>query len=323
MSFNPGKLFIFGFKGPAPGPDLIKLCEENPPAGFLLLGDNFQDESQLRALVSDLKSLAGPHALIMVDQEPGRVQRFKDGFPTSKKPRHYLKPGNVPEFRAWCCATAEKLTDLGINANLAPLVDLWPDGIDYPVLNDRAFGDEPERVIEFASILVEEFRKSKVLTCAKHFPGLGAAKGDPHEVLSTSDEKLERFLDYHWSPYKALIKLDISMVMTTHLFCPALDPHNCATYSSNVVSHLRNTIGHKGIIISDDLYMAGAQVGKSPGDAAVDSIVAGHNLLIISKDLKFQREALSTLKKRFEDDKAFGKIVSENEKRLKVLRDAI
>jgi beta-glucosidase-like glycosyl hydrolase len=141
-------------------------------------------------------------------------------------------------------------------------------------------------------------------------------------VLSTSDEKLERFLDYHWSPFRAMVKNDIGMIMTTHLLCPALDSQNCATYSGNVISHLRNTVGHNGLIISDDLYMAGAQFGKSAGEAAVDCARAGHNLLIISRDLTFQREAILSLKKRFEDDETFRKIAAENEKRLKAFSNA-
>ena len=145
MSFNSAKFLIFGFTGSSPYPDFLKLVEDNPPAGFLLLGENYKDDNQLKALTTVLKSIAGNDTLIMVDQEPGRVQRFKGSFPASKKPQHYLKPGNIPEFRAWCCATAEKMAELGIGVNLAPLVDLWPPDAEYPVLNDRSFGDDPEQ----------------------------------------------------------------------------------------------------------------------------------------------------------------------------------
>jgi beta-N-acetylhexosaminidase len=319
---KPTEFLILGFKGLSPEPEFLKFVEENPPAGFLLMADNYRDERQLGNLIGALKFVSGDDILIMVDQEPGRVQRFKDGFPISRKPRHYLKHGNLDEYRSWCAGTAQKMAELGINTNLAPLVDLWSIDKEYPVLDDRTFGGEPEKVIEFAQILVEEFKKHHIHTCAKHFPGLGAAKGDPHEVLSTSDESLERFLDYHWRPFRAMTKSDIDMIMTTHLFCPALDPNNCATYSANVISHLRNTVGHKGLIISDDLYMAGAQVGKTPEGAALGAACAGHNLLIVSRDLAFQGRAALALKKSFEEDEAFGKICAENETRLKVLRDA-
>ncbi len=322
MSFNGAKFFILGFTGHTLNSDFAKFIESNPPAGFLLLGENYKDEKQLGGLISGLKAIAGVDALITVDQEPGRVQRFKDGFPVSKKPRHYLKAGNIPEYKEWCTTTAEKMAELGINVNLAPMVDLWPLEKDYAVLNDRSFGDEPDRVAEFAGILIEEFRKFHILTCAKHFPGLGSAKGDPHSVLSTSNEKLEHFLDYHWRPFKQAVISEVAMIMTTHLLCPALDSQNCATYSGNVISHLRNTVGHRGVIVSDDLYMAGAQTGRDAGQAACDSLYAGHNLLIISRDLEFQREAVSAVKKRFEEDEAFGKIASEYDKRLKALRNA-
>jgi beta-N-acetylhexosaminidase len=321
MTLTMPRFLILGFDGISPEPEFLKFIEENPPAGFLLLADNYKDEKQLGRLIADLKSITGEGVLIMTDQEPGRVQRFKVGFPISKKPSYYLKHGNADEYRSWCAGTAEKMADLGINVNLAPLVDLWPLDKDYPVLNDRVFGDEPEKVIEFAAILIEEFKKLHIHTCAKHFPGLGAARGDPHDVLSTSGDKLERFLDYHWRPFKVMARSDIDMIMTTHLLCPALDPENRATYSGNVLSHLRNTVGHKGLVITDDLYMAGAQADKMPEKATLDAIRAGHNLLIISRDLYFQRKAASALKKSFEEDEAFGKICAENETRLKALGD--
>jgi beta-N-acetylhexosaminidase len=319
MTPAPSRLLILGFKGASPDPKFLKFIEENPPAGFLLLAENFKDKNQLRNLIGAIRFICGDKALIMIDQEPGRVQRFKEGFPISRKPRHYLKHGNVEEYRKWCRATAEKMAELGITVDLAPLVDLWPVDRDYQVLNDRVFGDEPEKVIEFAQILIEEFKSFQIRTCAKHFPGLGAARGDPHETLSTSEEKLERFLDYHWHPFRAMARLNVDFIMTTHLLVPALDPRDCATYSANVVSHLRNTVGYKGLVVSDDLYMAGAQVGKNPAQAAIDSISAGHNLLIISRDLKFQSDAVGGLKKRFEEDEAFAKICAENETRLNAL----
>lgn len=86
MSFSPGQFLILGFRGREFEPDFEKLISEYPPAGYLLLGDNYRDKTQLKSLIASLKAHSGPRTLIMVDQEPGRVQRFKDGFPISKNP---------------------------------------------------------------------------------------------------------------------------------------------------------------------------------------------------------------------------------------------
>ena len=318
MSFNPGQSFILGFRGFEIDSEFAKLISEFSPAGYLLLGDNYRDISQLKALIAELKRVSGPRALIMVDQEPGRVQRFKKSFPTSKSPEYYLKHP-IPEFKKWCSETAALLADIGINVNLLPMLDLWPLEREYAVLNGRSFGADPERVTEFALIAMEEFRKEGVFTCGKHFPGLGAAQGDPHDTLARSDEKLERFLDYHWRPFKAAALNDVKLMMTTHLFCHSLDSLESATFSRNVISHLRNTIGHKGPIISDDLYMGGARAGESMGEASLKALEAGHNLLIISRDAKLQRESLEFLKKHFEENQYFGKIAAENERAIETL----
>lgn len=320
--FNPGKFLILGFEGITLGADAIEFFKQTPPAGFLLLGGNFKDMAQLRELVATLKSLAGQKALIMVDQEPGRVQRFKGDFPLSRKPKRYVRQGSSAEYRTWCCQTAEKLAEAGINVNLVPVLDLWPFETDYPVLNDRSFGPDPDRVTEYALVTIEEFKKCGIHTCIKHFPGLGSATGDPHEVLAASEEKLERFLDYHWRPFKAAARAGADFAMTTHLLCPALDPQTPATYSANVISHLRNSVGFTGPVISDDLTMSGADAAADIGRSAVDAIMAGHNLLIISRDLGLQKRAAEAIAERFAADEQFRKLAGDSAKKLKSLSNA-
>jgi beta-N-acetylhexosaminidase len=318
MSFNPGQFFILGFRGFELESEFEKLISKYLPAGYLLLGDNYDDISRLNTLVSNLKNCSGPHTLIMVDQEPGRVQRFKDGFPQSKSPEYYLKHP-VVEFKTWCSETASILSDIGINVNLLPVLDLWPSESEYPVLNGRSFGPDPEKVADFAQIAIEEFRQKGVFTCGKHFPGLGAAQGDPHDILARSNEKLERFLDYHWSPFKAAAQSRVEFMMTTHLFCNSLDSAESATFSKNVIGHLRNTVGHKGLIVSDDLYMGGAREGRSLGEASLKALQAGHNLVMIARDTNLQRESLEFVKKHFELNESFGKIAAVNERAIENL----
>jgi len=311
--FNPARFLMLGFDGQEPTDQFLKLIDDNPPAGFLFLGHNYHDPEQLRSLVAGLKSACRDKTVFAVDQEPGRVQRLKGTFPISRKPSYYLKQGSLTEFRTWCDATADMMAMAGLNMNLAPVVDLFSNASENSALRDRTFGDNPERVSEFAEVLIEEFRSRGIATCAKHFPGLGCGAGDPHEMLTRSDETLEGFLDYHWRPFRSVVKAGVDCIMTTHILAPAIDRENCATYSRNAIGHLRNTLGHRGPIISDDLCMSGAETGDPIGQAAEKALYAGHNLLIISRTIELQIQAIDSMRRRYDVDPAFMRLASENE----------
>lgn len=322
-NFNPGKFFILGFSGIRPEDEFLRLIESCHPSGFLLTGHNYEDPEQLRALVSYLKSIAGDDVLFAVDQEPGRVQRFRNGFPESKLPSEYLKDSSSDDYKVWCRGTASMLAEVGISMNLAPEIDLMPPASDFPVLNGRSFGGNSERVAVFARILIEEHRKKGVLTCAKHFPGLGAGEFDPHEKMSISREPLRSFEDYHWNPFRAAVSYGVSMVMSTHLLAPSLDNNSCATYSKPVIDCLRNHIGHKGPVISDDLYMKGAGEQDLLDQSSIKSIHAGHNLVIISSDIKLQRKANKGVSLLFEKDESFRQVAMENDRVIEELKNKI
>ncbi|UCC80078.1 MAG: glycoside hydrolase family 3 protein [Candidatus Zixiibacteriota bacterium] len=320
---NPGLFTILGFDGVTPGKDFLYLIKKYPPSGFLLLEKNYQSPEQLTLLVSDLKKIAGETVLLAVDQEPGRVQRFKHPFPISEKPAVYIEGNLAEEYRLWCAQTCSKLAASGINLNLAPVLDIAPDSAANPVLIDRIFGDDPHISSIYAGILIDEHRKNRILTCGKHFPGLGSAGSDPHKELSLSDEPLGRFENYYWKPFIEAVKSGVDLVMTTHLKAVSLDPENAATYSSKVIEHLRNRINFSGPVISDDLVMRGAGKVGSIGDSAIKAIEAGHNLLIISGDIKLQTAVLDSVKNRYARDRLFGNIVRQNEKIIRRVQNKI
>ena len=170
QKINPARFFILGFSGLYLEKDFIKLIEKNPPAGFLMLGNNYQNLNQLKNIIKEIKTIAGENILLAVDQEPGRVQRFKTGFPQSHLPQHYVSDSNIESFRIWCRQTAELMAELGLNFNLGPVVDLCSFQKDYPVLTGRSFGGDIEIVNKFSNIFINEFKKYKILSCIKAFP---------------------------------------------------------------------------------------------------------------------------------------------------------
>ena len=311
-NINPGLFGILGFEGITPDKDFLYLIEKYPPAGFLLLEKNYEFPEQLASLISGLKKIAGASALFAVDQEPGRVQRFKRDFPVSKKPSAYIEGGLKEEYRLWCAETSSKLAETGINLNLAPVLDIATDSGSNPALADRIFGEDPDIAAFYAGILIEEHKKNGILTCGKHFPGLGSARFDPHMELSLSDEPMDRFENYHWQPFIKAVESGVDLVMTTHLKAASLDPESAATYSPKVMSYLRNIVNFAGPVVSDDLVMGGAGNVDSVGNSAVKAIESGHNLLIVSRDIKLQTAVIDSLKKRYAQDQLFSKIAHQN-----------
>jgi beta-N-acetylhexosaminidase len=321
--FNPGLFTVLGFEGTVLDNEFLSLVEKFPPAGILLLGDNYESPSQLKTLVSRLKTAAGDRVVIAVDQEPGRVGRFKRGFPVSLKPCDYVDRNLESDFRNWCADTADLLMDTGINLNLAPVLDLATFSNPNPVLSDRVFGNDPETVSAFAGILIEEHKKRGILTCGKHFPGLGSAGFDPHVRLAESHESLDRFEGFYWQPFKAAVERDMDMIMTTHLLAETIDSHHAATYSRKTIDIIRNQIGFSGPVISDDLIMSGAGDPELIGEAALNSIRSGHNLIIISRHPDHQIETLNSIKNSYTQDHLFSKIANQNEKIIRQLQNRI
>lgn len=321
--FNPALFCILGFEGAEPPDDFIRLIERYNPAGFIFFERNYRSPQKLSLLISDLKSRTSGNPLYCVDQEPGRVRRFKEYFPVSEKPSYYVEGSHEGEFRSWCSETAALLAEIGINLNLAPVLDISPFSSTPVVLRDRTFGNDPLKVSSLAGILIEEHRKRNVLTCGKHFPGLGSAEYDPHERLSISDESLEKFKSYHWKPFSNAIQRDVNMIMTTHLKAHSIDPENPATYSSITIDYLNDDLGFKGAVISDDLIMAGAGNPNSIGESAARAIMAGHNLVIISRGVAAQTAALEYMKNLYARDDLFRKIADDNEKIIRQLGSKI
>jgi len=322
-NINPGSFTILGFEGTNPDKEFLNLIEKHPPAGFLLLEKNYNSPEQLASLISDLKEIAGGSALFAVDQEPGRIQRFKRDFPESKKPAVYIEGHLERDFRLWCAETSSKLAKTGINLNLAPVLDVAGDSETNPALIDRIFGGDPHVAALYAGILIEEHKRNGILTCGKHFPGLGSAGFDPHIKLSLSGEPLDRFMDYYWIPFAKAVGFGLDLVMTTHLLVESLDPDYAATYSFKLIEYLRTRINFSGPVVSDDLVMGGAGDIGSIGDSALKAIQSGHNLIIISRGVDLQTEVFESIKNRYARDHLFAKIAHQNEKVIRPIRDKI
>jgi beta-N-acetylhexosaminidase len=296
-----GQMLLLGFRGcEITGADPIARELEAGRAGGVILFDqdmadvsrprrNIQSPEQVCALTDSLRSRARMPLLIAVDQEGGRVNRLKAeyGFPATLS-HEELGAANDP---ARTFAEAEKiartLAGMGINWNLAPVVDL-DAAPDNPIIKGkkRSFGPEAETVSRHAMEFVRAHRRHGILTCAKHFPGHGSARGDTH--LGLVD------VTRHWTeneliPFRRLVEANLcDTVMTAHVFNARLDPERPATLSASVVTGLlRRQIGFDGVVVSDDLEMKAISSQYGLDQAVRHAIEAGLDLLCFGNNMNF------------------------------------
>lgn len=218
---------------------------------------NIESPEQVKTLVQDLKKLSEIPLIVSIDQEGGRVARLKPkyGFQKTVSAQYLGKIDNLDSTRYYARQTAETLSNLGINVNLAPVVDVNINP-DNPVIGgiERSFSPDPKTVVKHARIYINTLHKHDILTVLKHFPGHGSSEKDSHlGVVDVTDTWSEKEL----IPYRKLIDSNLAdAVMTAHIFNARLDSTYPATLSKPTITGiLRNQLGFDGVVISDDLMM--------------------------------------------------------------------
>jgi beta-N-acetylhexosaminidase len=282
-----GQLFVVGFAGQEPPAPLLNFISEEQIGGFILFEDNCPDHNHTREVVDRLTGClrGGMKPFVAVDQEGGRVSRIR-GIPAEfRAPADYAAGGEsgIDHFKEDYSRAAVYLESLGFNLNLFPVVDIFLDAAN-DCLRDRCFGNTPELVARFVQEAVEISRASGLFSCLKHFPGLGDATIDPHEEAATAGYDRIVWEQREAIPFRAGINAGADLIMTTHLYAPAIDDQ-LVTASEKVISELiRKELAFDGPIITDDLIMKGAEDLGSPGERAVRALNAGHDLLLFGRD---------------------------------------
>ena len=314
-----GSLLICGFEGVSLPQQFTENLRRRQLAGVILFARNYQNREQLQALTGTIRE-ARSDALIAVDQEGGRVVRLAEDFPVYPSPAHFAKGEDLEGLYHATAITARNLRQHGINLNLTPICDLQPVAKDH-VIAERAASPDPTLMSKIASRQIEVQHEEKILTCAKHFPGLGSATGDPHAVVSRSNQSLADFRARDYEPFRAAIGVDVDMIMVTHLLAPALDPERLATFSTVVVQReLRDQLSFTGPIITDDLLMGAVTQTHSPVEAAVGAFAAGCDLLLFGKLVEQLDELIDTAAERIDADQILQENLEKSVRRIELLR---
>lgn len=267
------QLLMFGFFGDKPPSD----------TGGIVL---FERNTKLR------KRWPERGQFVAVDQEGGRINRITRGV-TILPPAGDIKKTSD----AYKCGRilAEELLPLGINMNLAPVVDVNTEPRN-PIIGDRSFGKDPELVGKLGAAIIRGMQKNGLLACAKHFPGHGPTKSDSHLCLPRVNLSRNKWERIHLLPFVKAIKAGVAAIMVGHILYPSLDKKYPASLSYKIITGwLRKRLGFKGLIITDDLDMGAVKKHYSSGEAAVTAVEAGADVVMVCKGVRAQRSVRNAL----------------------------
>jgi len=250
-----------------------------PPAGVIVFARDFRDLDDLRRLTTHLRALARPRRLfIALDEEGGWVSQLAGHLTVPPNAALLVRgagPGDLAFIAEW---TARRLRSLGFDWDFAPVADVHSEPSN-PVIGPRAHGTTPGAVTSALRDVLQGFRRGRVASCLKHFPGHGDTERDSHHTLPTCRADRATLEARELAPFRALREAD--SVMSAHVVYPALDPDQPGTFSPAVLSTLlRDQLGYEGVCITDALEMQGAAAGRSPAETSLAALAAGADLLL-------------------------------------------
>jgi beta-N-acetylhexosaminidase len=256
-----GQRFIIFVPGQSIDEPLEETIDQAQPAGFILYRWNYDSRTELQELTTALRELTsgvtgGIQPIITVDQEGGRVAALRFDSLVRLPSAHRLASYGDPAFlEAAGYMTGVQLGELGINMNLAPVMDVYgtPDG---SIIGDRSYGGTPELVSRMGTAFIRGMHRAGVMAVAKHFPGHGVSTVDSHASLPTTEVSLKKLRSRHLPPFRAAMEADVDAIMTAHVLFTALDEKLPATLSPQVVQGLlRQELGYDGVVMSDGVEM--------------------------------------------------------------------
>ena len=286
---------IFGCLGPRLAPQEQAFFRDSDPFGFIIFARNVETPDQLYRLTSDLRAAVGRDAVVLVDQEGGRVQRlrgphWREWTPPLDAITGAKDLGSAARIMALRAALiAAELRAVGIDANCAPVADIAADAT-HPFLRNRCYGTDAAAVTAIARAVADAYLAGGVLPVVKHMPGHGRATGDTHLDLPTVATDAATLQATDFAPFRALA--DLPMAMTAHIVFSAYDAANPATQSRRMIDVIRKDIGFDGLLMTDDLNMQA--LSGSLADRTAKAMQAGCDIALHCKGIMAEMLAVAT-----------------------------
>jgi beta-N-acetylhexosaminidase len=251
-----GQRLMVGFDGGALNDDLKFYIDTLKIGGIILFKRNITSAEQTNRLCRDVQAYAllsgQPPLFIAIDQEGGTVARLPEPFTRFPGNSHIKTPSHAKHFAK---VTSRDLKSIGVNMNMAPVMDVAATDIDS-IMRDRAFGHDPAVVSELGGVVIDTFQTNGIMSVAKHFPGIGRTTLDSHRDRPIFDANIDNMRACDLIPFQAAIACQASGIMLSHILYSEIDPKWPASISSKIANDLlRRQMGYDGIVMTDDLDM--------------------------------------------------------------------
>jgi beta-N-acetylhexosaminidase len=299
-----GQLLIAGFDGTSLPVELRAIAREFSLGGIIFFARNVESPEQVAETSKEARELVRETPpWISVDQEGGRVARFKRPF-TEWPPAASLGRAQDEDLaRRFARALAAELRAVGVNLDFAPVLDILTNPTNT-VIGDRALAGDAALVGRLGAAIVEELQGAGVAACGKHFPGHGDTVADSHFDLPLVEHPPDRLRAVEFEPFRAAVRAGVASLMVAHVLVPAFDEQRPSSLSPETIALIRDELGFDGVVFTDDLDMRAIKDRYAVPEAVVQAVAAGcDTVLICSGQADTQVAALEALVHAVEDER--------------------
>ncbi|GGD92990.1 beta-N-acetylhexosaminidase [Paenibacillus nasutitermitis] len=323
LSEKLGQLIIAGVEGTSANDKTRRMISEEHVGGIIFYKNNLTDPEGVTGYVNTLKSWNRANSaplFISVDEEGGRVSRLPglSKIPAASRVGEADKPDYAARIGAFL---GEACRVMGINMDYAPVLDINSNP-GNPVIGDRSYGTTAELVTRTGMEVMNGMRTTGVIPVVKHFPGHGDTSVDSHLELPVVNKSLKELQALEWLPFREAVKQGADAVMVAHILFPKLDADYPASLSKTVITdELRGMLGFKGVVITDDLTMGAIAKHYGMGEAAVRSVKAGSDILLVAHGYENVTSIIQALKKSLDKGEITQERIDESVMRVLALKD--
>lgn len=284
-----GQMVMIGIQGTKVDDDSLYMLHQFHMGGVILFDRNMKSPEQVKQLTSDLQVQSNEKVplFIGIDEEGGDVVRMAEKLTPPPSQKEIGATGDIEQAKTWAIKTAKSLKDIGINVNFAPVADVGSN-------DKRSYSTDANTVIDFVRVATKGYQQENIIYSLKHFPGIGKGKVDSHVDSSSIDVTKEILMAEDILPFKTIIDENDPndyFILVSHLKYPALDEEYPASLSSKImIDLLRNELGYKGIIITDDMEMGAVANHNDFRSIGVNAVKAGADIVLVCHEYEHQKE---------------------------------
>ncbi len=307
-----GQLFMLSISSTTLTDQTTDLIKNYHIGGIVLTGGNVSSQGQLLNLTKSLQAQSKVPLFIAIDQEGGTVARISWDS-ASNISQYHIGTVNREDFAYETgLSHAKILNDVNININLSPVLDTAFE--PSSIMSSRSFGNDLEKVSNMGMHIIKAHKSQKILTAAKHFPGIGRTTTDSHKYLPQIDVSKDQLISEEIVPFKAAIENEVDFIMTGHVLYPQIDSKYPASLSKTITTDiLRDELSFNGVIITDDLRMDALDDYENKFTQALE---AGNDMLLIVDSYENQIKAINEVVKNAKDGTISEKRIANSVKRI-------